>query len=855
MPKGDDGDVTPPRTKQGRPATDYVPPALPTTRVLHAAHVQHLYASGLSDATVTAADLYTVDTRDESAALLGRGYLLHRGSAIAFPLYWPGDVVPYAFRVRPDTPRIDKRRGGPVKYDQPIGIGVLVYYPPRTRASVDALQGECPLYLTEGEKKALVLDQLGYAVIGLTGVENWSAKERDAQGRRVLHERITKYARIAGRPIVIVFDQDSYTKREVMRAAHALAGALLRAGAASVVFVTPPELGTAKGIDDYFAAAGEAVTRELLDTAGVPISDADPTLATDTPVAGIDCLAGAPLPDGAQVPRGYQVHADGMVTCSAGERTVVVSPRPILIVARYADHGSGEQYADVVWRDGAGWQRMHVPRKSLIDTRGIVEAIGRYGAPVTSQSARQLAPWFLAWELANADVMPVARSVAHTGWVGRAGAADAAFITYAEAAGVMATGELAAVTAALRPRGDYAAHLDALRAAWRSGPVMRRVLCAALAAPLLAPLDQRGFALHLCGDSSRGKTTMLRIAASIFGDPDDPAWVATWNTTANAAESRAATLCDLPLFFDEIGASDPIAVQRLIYTLANGESRGRMSSNATVQRARHWRTVVMSSGEHPLAEGLATGAQARVMSLAVDGFGGLDGDGVAIDALRAACTENAGSFGQRWIAGWLEQGPADWTAIRTMRTAFRGKYLLGASKAAGVRSRMADYCSLLGVVEEILVTQYGFDSYLSAEGVPSMCNALDGVDVEHVQTAADAMADEVEAWIAQHPESFPVAVQVDHRGTLGKLQGVHREVLGVRVHNMDGVRVEVLINPRALRTLFDESHRSYSPVMREWERQKRIHTVTHGEQTRAGALRRVDGLGRSRWIVWIGDPA
>jgi hypothetical protein len=796
-----------------------------------------------------------VCTRDEASALLGRTHSLHRGDAIAFPLYWPGDVTPYAFRVRADTPRYDKRRDGTVKYDQPMGIGVLVYYPPRTRASADALQGDGPLYFTEGEKKALVLDQLGYAVVGLTGVENWSAKQRDAEGRRVLHERITTYVRVAGRPVVIVFDQDSYTKKEVMRAARAFAGALLRAGASSVVFVTPPELGTAKGIDDYYAAVGESVTRELLDTAGVPMDGGDPTRAVDTPVAGIECLASAPLPDGCAVPRGYQVHADGMVTCSVGERTVVVSPRPIVIVARYADHGTSEQYADVVWRDAAGWSRMHVPRKSLIDTRGIVEAIGRYGAPVTSQSARQLAPWFLAWELANADVMPVARSVAHTGWIGRPGADGAAFITCADGAGVMATGELAAVTGALRPRGEYAAHLDALRTAWRTGPVMRRVLCAALAAPLLAPLDQRGFALHLCGDSSRGKTTMLRIAASVFGDPDDPAWVATWNTTANAAESRAATLCDLPLFFDEIGASDPIAVQRLIYTLANGESRGRMSSNASVQRARHWRTVVMSSGEHPLAEGLATGAQARVMSLAVDGFGSMDGDGVAIDALRAACTENAGSFGQRWIAGWLEQGPADWKAVRAMRTAFRGKYLAGASKATGVRSRMADYCSLLGVVEEILVTQYGFDSYSTAEGVPSMCNALDGVDIESVQTAADAMADEVEAWIAQHPDSFPAAVTIDHRGTLGKLQGVLREVLGVRVHNADGVRVEVLINPRALRALFDESHRSYSPVIREWEKQGRIHTVTHGEQTRSGALRRVDGLGRSRWIVWIGDPA
>jgi hypothetical protein len=839
MARGDDD-------TESKRKPDYTPPPLPppTARTLTEAHRRHLReSSGLTDATIDAADLYSIETRDEAIALLGRTHPLHSGFAIAIPFHFPGapPLAPFAFRVRPDHPWYDKQRKRHAKYDQPSGVGIMVYFPPRARAD-GLLQADGTQLWTEGEKKALALEQLGYTVVGLTGVDSWSAKRaKGDRGPRTIHPTILAHVRITGREHVLVYDQDAWENAGVMRAAHAFADALRAAGASAVWFVTPPKLCPCKGIDDYLAMFGAEQARQVIEQDAQVLQD--PAELTATAASAVECLAGAPIPADMVIPRGYQISATGLVTCAAGDRTVVVGPAPIMITARAADYVTGEQNATVTWKANGAWATAQVTRKALIDARAMVAELGPVGAPVTSQTAKYMAPWFLALELANESVLPVARAVSHTGWIGVPGEAGAAFVLD-HADGFTVAGELDRVAPALRPRGDFEAHAAALRRAWDTGPIMRRIMCAALAATLLKPLRSRGFALHLCGDSSRGKTTMLRIAASIFGDPDDPAWVATWNTTANAAELRAATLSDLPLCYDEVGASDPVTVQRLIYTLANGESRGRLTATAAAQRARHWRTVVLSAGEIPLGEGMATGAQARVVALNVEGFGTLDGDAAAIHALASDCARHAGSFGARWIADLLAQDPDGWAHIVKLRDHARAKYL-GDTKAAGVRSRTADYYSLLGVVEALLVQAYGFAEH------ESVCSGqhADGVDPEPIESAAEAMAAELETWIASNPEAFPTAQQT----TRGSVRPPHSHPgprHGIRVVDDTGEVIETWLNARSLRDLFVKHNRSYMSVMREWAKAGRIETTPNDDRFRPEARRTIVNQGKARYVVW-----
>lgn len=843
MAKGDADDKRKPEP--------YTPPPLPAARELTEAHRRHLYTSGLTDATIAAAELYSIESRDDSISLLGRTHSLHAGPAWVIPFYVPGAAAPWAYRVRPDSPRYNKQQQRDVKYDQPDGIGVMVFFPPRMRAGGE-LHGAGPVVWTEGEKKALALEQLGHAVIGLTGVDNWSVPRRDmtaeqkrlrtAGGKplRPILPVITSHVGIAGRDHVLAFDADTWEKDGVIRAARAFRDALIHAGASSVRITTPPRHAPCKGWDDYLAAFGADATREAFELESQPVPD---EVQKATPASAVTCLEGAPIPADTVIPHGYQISATGLVTCAVGDRTVVVGPTPIMITGRSADYLTGEQHAAVTWRERGAWRTAQVTRKALIDARAMVAELGPLGAPVTSQTAKLWAPWFLALELANEDVLPPARAVSHTGWIGNPGEPGTTFVTH-HVEGFTLAGELDRVVAALRPRGDFEAHAAALRRAWDTGPVMRRIMCAALAAPLLKGLHSRGFALHLCGDSSRGKSTMLRIAASIYGDPEDPAWVASWNTTANAAELRAATLCDLPLCFDEVGASDPVVVQRLIYTLANGESRGRLTHTAAAQRARHWRTIVLSTGEIPLGEGLATGAQARVVLLNVEGFGTLDGDAAAIHRLASDCAAHAGSFGERWITEILTQGPEAWAHLARVRDQCRAQYL-GKPEAAGTLSRTADYYALLGTVERVLTGQYGF-----AKHAP-ICSGqrVDGVDPEPIESAADAMAAEVEAWIASNPEAFPNAHQTS-RNSVRPPPSHPGPRHGIRVIGPTGDVVETWINARALKDLFVKHNRSYTSVLREWAKRGRIETTPFDTGFRPEVRRTIECQGRARYVVW-----
>src|SRR4249919_1840888 len=97
----------------------YTAPPLPTNITLTEPHAHHLTASGLTEATMREARLFSIESRDETISLLGRTHSLHAGPAIAIPFFEPGALQPYAYRVRPDVPRYDTRRKDAVKYDQP----------------------------------------------------------------------------------------------------------------------------------------------------------------------------------------------------------------------------------------------------------------------------------------------------------------------------------------------------------------------------------------------------------------------------------------------------------------------------------------------------------------------------------------------------------------------------------------------------------------------------------------------------------------------------------------------------------------------------------------------------------------
>ena len=83
--------------------------------------------------------------------------------------------------------------------------------------------------------------------------------------------------------------------------------------------------------------------------------------------------------------------------------------------------------------------------------------------------------------------------------------------------------------------------------------------------PLLEPLGEENFGFHVEGGSSIGKTTLLRVAASVWGAP-----IQSWRTTDNAAEGLARAANDGLLILDELSQVDGTAADAMAYMLGNG---------------------------------------------------------------------------------------------------------------------------------------------------------------------------------------------------------------------------------------------------------------------------------------------
>lgn len=252
-------------------------PVLPVNR----SDLENLQASGLTRETIRANGI-----RTETAANLRTMGFLCPSDGLLFPFRdLDGDPTDFA-RARPHRPRVDGDEKE-VKYESPKGSKLRAYYP------VHSLPGLCneggDVYVTEGEKKALALSQLGLAAVGVGGI--WCGCKKDATGG---HGLIDDLAAIdwAGRRVFIVFDWDAKasTRADAARATQRLATALRRAGAAMVyeVGLPPGPHGAKQGADDFLVANGPEAFIKLVDRA--------------TPVGGINAINGLAAGLGAAEP-------------------------------------------------------------------------------------------------------------------------------------------------------------------------------------------------------------------------------------------------------------------------------------------------------------------------------------------------------------------------------------------------------------------------------------------------------------------------------------------------------------------------------------------------------------------------
>ncbi|HCD9576665.1 TPA: DUF927 domain-containing protein, partial [Legionella pneumophila] len=240
----------------------------------------------------------------------------------------------------------------------------------------------------------------------------------------------------------------------------------------------------------------------------------------------------------------------------------------------------------------------------------------------------------------------------------------------------------------------------------------------------IAGEDSGGF--HFRGASSSGKSTALKVAASVWGNPQ--AYCRLWRSTTNGLEGLAALHNDGLLILDELGQMEPKEAGEAAYLLANGQGKTRASRHGTAKPSSRWSLFFLSAGEESLMSlmaraGQKTNAGQEIRLADIEAGAGLNmglfekihnqlSPATLALSLKEYSSKYYGAVGMAWLQKVVANQLSIATDIADAMQEFVNSVVLPDS--TGQIIRVARRFALVAVAGE-LATQYGLTGWNEGE--------------------------------------------------------------------------------------------------------------------------------------------
>lgn len=317
------------------------------------------------------------------------------------------------------------------------------------------------------------------------------------------------------------------------------------------------------------------------------------------------------------IPGVFSLSVDGVVRHDIdrnGRPVDVYAGSPLVNLGRTRATGVGWGYRVALRTPDGEWPILTIPAHLLAgDGRALREILARAGAILPQSPAGRQA---LAEYIGYASGGPILDLATRPGWHGDSFVLPDRIVS--PSGGTEVQLDMGGRQHFLAQSGTMAGWQELARHAGHNSR-LALAISAALAAPLLTPLNRSGFGMHFFGQSSRGKTTLLTVAGSVWGGGGNDGFVRNWRVTDNGAEGLLADHNDLVLPLDELTTVAPETAANLYYLLANGHGKVRATREGEARAAIQSRVLVLSSGENSAAQqiGLARGKVRMTGGLAV----------------------------------------------------------------------------------------------------------------------------------------------------------------------------------------------------------------------------------------------
>lgn len=291
---------------------------------------------------------------------------------------------------------------------------------------------------------------------------------------------------------------------------------------------------------------------------------------------------------------------------------------PILPVERLKNIETGAEQIKLAYKRNGTWHEIVVP-KSLIASASKIVALAEQGIAVTSENAKLLVKYLSDVENQNDNFIKIKRSTSKFGWLNKD------FIPFD--GDIIFDGDMKfkQVSESVTTQGDYKTWLDHARTVRARKRIESKFcLAASFASVLVAPLRGLPFFVDLWGGTEAGKSVALMLAASVWANPDENAFIGDYKSTETALEAKADMLNHLPMLLDDTSNQNRHLAENfesLVYVLCSGKGKTRSNKDIGINRESRWKNCIITNGEKPLTSYVNQGgAMNRILEISCDGY-------------------------------------------------------------------------------------------------------------------------------------------------------------------------------------------------------------------------------------------
>jgi len=308
---------------------------------------------------------------------------------------------------------------------------------------------------------------------------------------------------------------------------------------------------------------------------------------------------------------------------------VIACYHPILPVQLLINAETGLEKIKIAFKKRDRWKEVIVDKDVIASANKIV-GLSKYGISVTSENARNLVKYLNDIENFNAHKITEQISTSKLGWIKNE------FMPFGSNIIVDSDQQFKDVYEAIHPEGSPDVWYDLVREIRKSERLEPKIyIAASLASVLVEPLGALPFIVSLWGDSGKGKTVALMLAASIWGNADDKgAMLADPKSTIVGLEVRMDFLNSLPLLIDDLAQVKQKYdgdFTELVYYLCSGKGKERSNANLGLNKVKTWKNAILTNSERSMVnETMQGGAINRIIDVEMaEGYIFEDGNKVA----------------------------------------------------------------------------------------------------------------------------------------------------------------------------------------------------------------------------------